>query len=191
MPRKRKAKRKPMIGREPNGRASRRIADVASRELRNAKDAMSVAVAARIRHTGLSEEAVSINAAGRPNAGTVHGVMALRGELTREQWEAAEWYIGKRTAWLRSIQAATVPVGEVPPGPRDEAAYAAWCRSIAETWAAVQDCLRDCAVEARSPVQAALDVILLRDQHMPHMVGDLRLALNAIHRRFLAGRKPS
>lgn len=197
-----------MIGREPNGRASRRVADVASREIRNAKDAMSVVVAARTRHTGLPEDVVSRNVAGQPNAGTVHGVMTLRGDLTREQWEAAEWWIGTRTAWLRSIEASgwprasAMPVAAddppddaappaAPPPARDADAYLRWCRSIAETWDAVQDCLRDCAVEARSPVQAALDVMLLRNQHMPHMVGDLRLALNAIHRRFLGSRRPS
>lgn len=177
-----------MIGREPNGRLSRRAADVRDRDHRNAQEAMSVAVAARVRHTGLSEAVVSRNVAGQPNAGTVHGVMALRHELTREQWEAAEWYLGKRMAWLRSI-GADAPVGEVPDGQRDEDDYAKWCRTTAETWDAIQDCLRDCAVEARSPVQAALDVILLRNQHMDHMTGDLRLALNALRRRFLAPRK--
>ena len=192
MPRKRKAK--PMqtaTRREPNGRLSRRAADVRDRDYRNAQEAMSVAVAARARHTGLPEDVVSRNVAGQPNAGTVHGVMTLRHEMTREQWEAAEWYIGTRSAWLRSIQARDTSPGQYPSGEPDEAAYARWCRSIAETWDAVQDCLRDCAVEARSPVQAALDVMLLRNQHMPHMVGDLRLALNAIHRRFLGGRRPS
>ena len=190
MPRKRKAK--PMqtaTRREPNGRLSRRAADVRDRDYRNAKDAMSVVVAARARHTGLPEDVVSRNVAGQPNAGTVHGVMTLRGDLSREQWDAAEWYIGTRAAWLRSIQARDASAGQFPAGEPDEGAYERWCRSIAATWETVQDCLRDCAVEARSPIQAALDVMLIRQHHLDHMVGDLRLALNAIHRRFLAARK--
>lgn len=180
-----------MIGaREPNGRLSRRAADVRDRDYRNAQEAMAVAIDARVRHTGLAPSLATRNEAGSPNAGSVHGVMCLRGDLSREQWDAAEWYIGTRAAWLRSIQARDASAGQFPAGEPNEGAYERWCRSIAATWETVQDCLRDCAVEARSPVQAALDVMLLRNHHVAHMVGDLRLALNAIHRRFLLSRPP-
>jgi len=191
MPRKRKAKPMQTATALSADTAPMMVPDPGDRDYRNAQEAMSVVIAARMRHTGLSAEAVSLNIAGRPNAGTVHGIMALRGDLSPEQWDAAEWYIGTRAAWLRSIQVREANPGAYVSGEPDEAAYARWCRSIAETWTAVQDCLRDCAVEARSPIQAALDVMLIRQHHLDHMVGDLRLGLNAIHRRFLAARKGS
>lgn len=186
--RKRKKGRMRQPGkREPNGRLSRKVEHVKEREDMTTREAQSVMIAARMRQTGLSEAQVSSNDAGRPNAGTIHGIMCLRGEITREQWDAAEWWIGTRIAYLRSIQAAAVRTGYAPPGDGDEAAHAQWCRAIAATWDALTDCIRDVMAETRLPIASALDVILLREQDMPHMVGDLRIALNAIHRRFLAG----
>jgi hypothetical protein len=143
-----------------------------------------------MRHTGLPEEVVSMNEAGRPNAGTLHGIMCLRGEITRDQWDAAEWYIGKRTAWLRAIEASERQTGSAIAGEFDEEEYATWCAKARETWAAIQACIQLSMAEQRAPLAAALDVLLLREHYVIDLVGDLRLVLNAIHRRFLqAARK--
>ena len=171
--------------REPNGRLSRKVSHAHARDLANAKDAQSVVVMARMRIHGLSEADASRNEAGRPNAGTLHGVMCLRGEITRDQWDAAEWYIGKRVAWLRAIEAAEQHTGTTGGGEVDEGRYADWCAKARETWAIVQSCIQQAMVDQRAPLAAALDVILNRETHVPELVGDLRLALNAIHRRFL------
>lgn len=177
-----------MIGkREPNGRLSRRVVHVREREDMTTREAQSVVIAARMRHTGLSEEAVSINHAGRPNAGTVHGIMYLRGELSRLQFEAAEWYIGKRAAWLRAVDAPGQHTGPSSRGEFDPDRHAEFCAQAIKAWQTVLDCIQDASTETRAPLASALDVILVRQQHMDHMVGDLRIALNAIHRRFLQG----
>jgi len=185
---KRKAKR--MQGhREPNGRLSRRIVHMHAREEMTQREAQSVAIAARMRHTGLPEAVVSLNHAGRPNAGTVHGIMCLRGDLSRNQWDAAEWWIGKRAANLRAINAPGQETGAGPGGEFDPDRHAEFCRLARETWASVCDCVQAASTEARAPLAAALDMFLVRGHHLEHMTGDLRLALNAIHRRFLAGQR--
>lgn len=175
--------------REPNGRLSRKHVHVQEREEMTAKEAQSVVVQARMRLFGLSEEAAARNVAGRPNAGTLHGIMCLRGDISRAQWDAAEWWIGKRAAYLRSIQARDQRTGGDPSGSFDEQAHEQWCAAIASTWDAALDCIQQASTEARSPLAAALDVFLFRDEYVAHMVGDLRLALNAIHRRFLSAER--
>lgn len=178
------------VAREPNGRISRRRVHVKEREAMTQREAQSVAIEARMRHTGLTEAVVSLNHAGRPNAGTIHGIMCLRGDLSREQWDAAEWYIGKRQAWLRAIASPGQAVGALSGGGEfDEARHADWCAHARATWESVMACIQQASTEHRSPIAAALDVFLVRDHHVEHMVGDLRVGLNAIHRRFLAGQR--
>lgn len=171
--------------REPNGRLSRRTIHVREREEMTIREAQSTVIAARMRHTGLPEGACSVNDAGRPNAGTVHGVMCLQGELSRPQWDAAEWYIGKRAAWLRAIDAPGQATGSSSSGTIDEDRHAEFCAQAIRSWQAAIDCIQSASTEVRTPLAAALDVILVRQQQVGHMIGDLRVALNAIHRRFL------
>ena len=130
--------------------------------------------------------ACSRNEAGRPNAGTLHGIMCLRGEITRDQWDAAEWYIGKRVAWLRAIEASEHQTGGASTGAAlDEDRHADWCLKARQSWVSVQACIQQAMVDQRAPLAAALDVILNREKYVAELVGDLRLGLNAIHRRFL------
>ena len=182
-------KRKPGH-REPNGRLSRRVLHTKEREEMTQREAQSVAIAARMRHTGLPEEVVSLNVAGRPNAGTLHGIMCLRGDISREQWDAAEWWIGKRGAWLRAIESPNQETGRTEGGGQfDPDRHAEFCRMAREIWSAVCDCIQTASTENRAPLMSALDVFLVRGYHLQHMVGDLRIALNAVHRRFLAGQR--
>lgn len=184
---KRKGGRKPTPGyREPNGRLSRRKAHVEFRTAAEVFENQRVVLEARVRHTGLPAHLVSLNDAGRPNAGSVHGVMCLRGEISREQWDAAEWWIGKRAAWLRAIDAPNQETGSAPAGEFDPDRHAQFCKHAIEQWAAITDCIQAASTDTRSPLAAALDVFLVRGHHLNHMAGDLRLALNAITRRFLA-----
>jgi hypothetical protein len=186
----RKGGRKPMQGaREPNGRLSRKRTHVQEREVMSAKEAQSVVVQARMRLFGLSEEAAARNVAGRPNAGTLHGIMCLRGDISRAQWDAAEWYLGKRAAWLRAIETPNQETGPAPGGEFNEDRHEAFCKRAREDWAAIAGCVQDASTETRSPLMSALDVVLARQQYVSHMVGDLRLVLNAIHRRFLSAER--
>lgn len=171
------------VKRQPDGRPRPR-----ERQQMTEREAKSVALEARCRHLALPEELADVAVAGGPNAGTIHGALRLRNVLTTdEQWAAAEWYIGMRASWLRAIQAPG-RVSEPPDGPgRDDPdAYAEWCRSMRRGWERILDCLNRVGVEHRSPVLAAVDEILINEQDRPHLYGDLRLGLNAIHRHFLA-----
>lgn len=178
------------VVREPNGRRSRRKMYVEQLTAAQVFENQRVVLEARARHTGLPAYKVALNEAGKPNAGTVHGIMCLRGDLSREQWDAAEWYIGKRQAWLRAIASPGQAVGALSGGGEfDEARHADWCAHARATWESVMACIQQASTETRSPIAAALDVFLVRDHHVEHMVGDLRVGLNAIHRRFLAGQR--
>lgn len=178
------------IPREPNGRASRKKAHVQQFEEMTEREAKEVMIKARMRHTGLPECYVDLTDAGRPNAGTAHGILLLSEQITREQWDAAEWWLRRRNEWLRAISApgGHVDIPDAPPNP-DPKAYQAWCKSVRDLWTEVSDCLREARIQSRSPILAALDHILARDLALEHMIPDLRLGLNAIHRQFLSARR--
>lgn len=179
------------VPRQPNGQPSRRVAHIAAQKEMTEEEAKFVVIKARMRHTGLPEHLVDLADAGKPNAGTLHGVLRLSGEITAAEWQAAEWYLAKRAAWLRSILArgeGVISGGNVH-GMDDQDAYIEWCRSAAGEWEEVAECLREASILARSPVLAAFDVILIRDQRVDHMVNDLKAGLNAIYKRFIMVQK--
>ncbi|MGD9740394.1 MAG: hypothetical protein AB7S41_18210 [Parvibaculaceae bacterium] len=177
----------PAGSREPNGRLSRRRSAVTARRVESEAEVRAVAVEARMRHTGLPRALAELADAGRPNAGTVHGRMRLREELTADQWTAAEWYLGTRTAYLRAIGAPGRPIE--PSEGRSGGEDTAFAKAAIARHDAVVDCLRHASIESRSPIIAAFDAILWRQEEFPHLTGDLRLGLNAVHRAFLAGRR--
>lgn len=187
--------------REPNGKPSRRVIHVGERREMSERKAKSVGIAARMKHTGLPEHLAGLNQAGMPNGGTVHGVMRLLGEqaerlaeqrgrpvvlgdgmLSAGQWSAAEWYLGSRIAYLRAIDAPGRKTTERGAGLGivDPDQQAEWARLTIETWAAIGSTLQAVSATARRPIAAAFDVILVRNQPMPHLEGDLRLGLDAI-----------
>jgi len=174
--------------REPNGRLSRKIIDREARMAMTEQEAKSVAIEARIRH-GVDPAYADLSDAGRPNAGTVHGRMCLARSLSLEQWTAAEFYLGTRLAYLRSIEAQLEVSQPAEGGTGTDESYVEWCQAIGERWREVVKRLQEVSTMSRSPVLAAFDVILVRGQLMPHMDGDLRLGLNAIHTHFLAQRR--
>lgn len=193
--RKRKGKggrpRLPGIERQPNGRPSQKPQARRQRQEMTAAEAKAVVLDARRRHTGLPDALLDLGASpDLPNAGTVHGVMALEGSLTADQWRAAEWYLGLRIAYLRAIDAPGRSIDPVEPaGAGDEAAFAHWCRATIERWTDVLALLAETGREQRCNPKSAFDEILVYQQREPHLEGDLRIGLNAIHRRFLAGRR--
>jgi hypothetical protein len=183
-----KGGRKRVIGvpREANGRISRRKQDRQMRDEMTADEAKRVVLEARRRHTGLPDHYLDLQDAGRPNAGTLHGIMHLRGELDRDQWRAAEWYLGRRSDYLRAIGApAPEAYIDVPPGTGDPDRHAAWASGVMARWAEVMGCIRDAWIRHRQPLASALDLILVRQQYLDHMVRPLRIALDALDERFL------
>lgn len=174
-----------MGAREPNGRLSRRVVHAKEREEMTQREAQSVAIAARMRVFGLTEA----QARGQ-DGGTVIGRMHHAKELTSDQVEAGFVYLEARNAYHRAIGVAS-DTGVAPlPEAKGSGTYEEFCEAAIKRWTAVTDVLTCVMVEVRSPAPAAaLDNFVVRDMYVEHLVGDLRIALNALHRHFTSPSK--
>lgn len=186
-----KAGPKPQPGkREPNGRLSREMVEKESRTKARIDteewDAMYVALSARWRVHGIPLKEVR-----NQMAGSFIGRLCLNGELTRLQWDAAQTWLEQRQAYHHAI-AAPREVGAIDinavhgrGGAENEA------RSIkaVKDWDKMEKAVRECQSQIgnRGNLFAALDLCVARDNFLPHMVGDLRTALNAIARHCKLG----
>lgn len=164
--------------REPSGR----IAKGSSGE-----SAMDTAVKARMRLFGITYVEASSQ-----EGGTTVGRMYLAKEITIDQYRAAERYVEVKNAFQRAI-GAVPDAGRPPPPPEFERGvgdFESFCARARESYGAMQEQLRTLMAETRSPAAvSALDVFITKDAHVPHLVGDLRLALNALHRHFTQARR--
>jgi hypothetical protein len=167
--------RKQGVAREPNGRVSR--SPDASRSFREA-------ILARTRLFGVTE-----NQAADAMAGTVIGRMVLQKALSRDQFYAAQKYIEVRHAYLRAI-GAKPDFREPLPDTEGDGDYESFCRRARSIFASMQEVITELCIEQRSPAPAsALDIFITRDTYLPHLEGDLRLALNRLARYFFEGRQ--
>lgn len=188
----RRGRKRKLINREPNGRASRRKEDVKVYQEMTEREAKSIGIEARMRRTGLPEHLVDGKPeTGKPNIGTQQGYLCLMGYIDVDQWAAAEWYCHRRNEYLQAVKAPGAQwQRHDEPVSSDPDAYGRWCDSAKAAWVAIRSCLQRVSIEARSPVLAAFDHILDRQtERLPHMVPDLRLGLNAISREFLVGKR--
>jgi hypothetical protein len=167
--------------REPNGRASRKIADVQSRDWLAEKEARSVAVEARQRVFGVTEEEAK-----DPHAGTLLGRMLQRGELSQAQMDAANRYIEVKTSFQRSIGCPPVHDQTRPEGETTRT-YEEICAEARRKYEDTMDIVKEACHEARSEgPRTALENIVLRDIQMPFLNGHLRSVLNRLHAHFFA-----
>lgn len=163
--------------REPNGRVSRSGIDHGPADV--------VALDARRRHLGLTQEQAKDQ-----KAGSFIGYLNLIGHedgLSDEQYEAATSYLGLREAYMRAIKAPGRAIdGEHGiPGSDVTDAYEDWVRDTKEVYVDCRNAIQEAQNENRgSNLWAALDLCIHQDQHMYHMVGDLRLLTNAMGRFF-------
>ena len=163
------------VEREANGRISRKA---------SAAKSFREAVLTRARVHGLTEQDAS-----DARAGSVVGRMCIQKAISRDQYDSAQRYIEVRHAYLRAIE---VKQDFRAPKPETEGGgdYESFCRTAREKYDAMQDAIAALCQEQRSPAPAAaLDVFINRDIYLPELEGDLRLALNALTRHFLEGRK--
>jgi len=171
--------------REPNGRLSRRIEDKAARDEMTEMEAKVVMLEARGRKYNLPPDKLDVVDAGKPNVGTVHGLLCLQGLINRDQFDAAEWFIGKRNAWARAMEAPGEPIASKEAGRFDEEAHQRFCQKAREQWREIVAVIQDASTQSRSPVMAALDHLLVRQIDLGHLHGDLRIGLNALRKAFL------
>lgn len=151
------------------------------------------AVQARMRMFGLSE-----TDARDQKAATVLGRLYLTGELGKRpysdhMWDAAQRLLELREAFKRAIKAPDASRSSVGAGGDVEtAAYARWCHNAVAEFEAVERAVS--AENALFPnrgrnLHAALDYLVFRDEFHKHLIGDMRIALNAVHHHLTGGRK--
>lgn len=168
--------RKQGVKRTKSGRISR------------AKDAYNEhaeGIALRQRVFGLSEQD-----ARDQKAATYIGRLCLAGRknttegITESQYEASQAYLRAYEAFQRALKSPdALRTGEGVGVAMESEDYAEWCKKKIKEFEKIKD-----AVKAEQSLHrnrganmfAAIDLILHRDETMPHLVGDLRLALNAI-----------
>ncbi len=165
------------VAREPNGRVSRSGIDYGAANV--------VALDARRRHL-----AITADQATDQKAGSFVGYLNLLGPtdgLSDEQYEAAVNYLNLRQAHLRAIAApgrvtdgeAGIPVSDVTD------AYEEWAMDTEEAYASCRKAIQAAQNENRGAnLWAALDLCIHQDQHMHHMIGDLRILCNSLSRFF-------
>ncbi len=168
--------RKQGVKRTKSGRISR----AASSYNENAE-----AIALRQRMFGLSEKD-----ARDQKAASYVGRLCLAGRkhnadgITEAQYETAQEYLKAYEAFQRAVKSPDALRTGVGGGDAPESEdYARWCQVKIAQFEAIKKAIRDeqCLHHNRGAnLFAALDYLLVRDQQLPHMIGDLRLALNAI-----------
>lgn len=162
---------------------------------------MSTALMARNRMYGLPFHAEK-QAGQKPrptahdqNAGSLVGRMVMQGELSRSQGDAAFRYCEDVDNYRKAISAPKIPgavnLNAVRGASADNADHEAFVRratlrylgdrerGITGSRGAVSAC--QCEPSNRgSNLFAALDYMVLRDEYFKHMMGDLRIGLNAL-----------
>lgn len=170
------ARKRKMTRREANGRPQRAEA----RE----RDPRLIAMLARQRVFGVSAEQSRSDL-----SATVVGRLRLTDEINRDQFEAAVRYLDARYAMLTAIDApgrlrSSGPISD------DDDAYEDRCHRARRRWVEISTELDGLQylMHSRAPRQA-LRTIVEDDRPAPHLIGDLRLALNAIHHVFSSTRR--
>lgn len=166
--------------REANGQRVRSYVKAESE-----RSAVETAIEARKRVFGMTEAQAK-----DPDAGSVIGRMRMEGRLSRDQLDAAQRFIEVTNGWQRSIDSKphhNQPRAEVTPD--GEQTHEDWCQDKRKAFADMQAALEEVCQETRSQLpRKALDMIVLRDIEVPHFDGELRTALNRLHRHFFERR---
>lgn len=174
--------------REPNGRLSRRVMEELRRRSQaletEERDTLAPALEARIRVHG-----VSVDKMRDPKLGSAVGRYCLQGELTSMQYEAAMLYLADCRAYSIAMLSPRQPGAidlNATHGGSVEVENVIWTercmKRMQEARAAIQ--AKQNEVRLQANLWAAIDLILVRDHAMHHLVGDLRYALNALARHY-------
>lgn len=175
---KRGRKRMLNVPREPNGRPSRSGIDH--------KPADVVAIEARMKHWGITKER-----ARDQKAGSYIGYLSILGKrdgLSADQYDAAVQYRALYESHQRALKAPGAQYDRqiaIPSGDEPSEWYIGWCRETVERFRACRDAIQEAQNSNRhGNLWAALDYCIIRDERHGHMVGDLRIACNALARFF-------
>lgn len=161
------------VAREANGRVSR-----SGRDFTPSND---TGIEARANRLGLT-----VIQARDQKAGTFIGYLNLLGKqdgISDDQYDAAMKFIALRRDYLLAIKAPNAERQDENPGAgSDEVSdnYVDWCSAVRDNYEACRRAIQHAQNECRQNLCAALDLCLIRDERMHHMVGDIRLLCNAL-----------
>lgn len=145
----------------------------------------TVALEARARHHGLT-----MHQAKDQRAGSVHGRLAITGQISAEQYEALERFKALRGKWqaVKGVPGRDTDGGYGNGGDMDPD----WVRGVCEAHDDMLADLREAQMQAgrTANISAALEYIVMRGQSVDSALGSLRLAANALALHFgLDGRR--
>lgn len=176
--RKRKAGKREPSGRRSRAKSAVTLAGAARVDDMTPKVAVSVAVAARCRHFGITEAQAT-----HPDAGTVIGRLMLAKRITAAQRLAADRYVDAYEAWRKAILARSSTGGGAPASAGDmiSESYETWCKAAILRWLRLDEVVGDVSVMHRHlNVPAALDYLLIRNEPHGHLIPGLLVALPAL-----------
>lgn len=106
--------------------------------------------------------------------------------ITQVQYDAAQEYLSAYESFQRAVKspdALRSPAGGGNGAESD--GYANWCRNAVQRYENAFKAVREAQeVHRGANMYAAIDYLVVRNEQHPHMVGDCRLALNALAHHF-------
>jgi len=165
----------------------------ASGQISRAKEhPAKVALLARMKIFGMSaSEALSKDAA--DNLGRLHIAWKRNNStgISVKQYDAAERYRevfnDYRKAYC-SPSAYYEKAGSI--GASDPDSYSAWVLRAKQAYSDARGAIDEAQLEAgNGNLYAAVQFMLEQDQYFPHMLGDIRLGCNALHRHFFTRKR--
>lgn len=182
------ARKKKPGTREPNGRLSRKPADRKVRDAAevaaNEWDTMGVGLMARWRVHHVDPRSLKDQM-----AGSAVGRFCLKGQISRQQYDAAMSYLEEREDYMRCIQTPRQPGAvdlNATKGQSVRGENVARYQQIVAARKVSQDAIQAKQFEVGNMgnLFGAIDAVLIRDVELDHLVGDLRSALNALVKRY-------
>jgi hypothetical protein len=142
-------------------------------------------IALRMRVFGLTEKE-----ARDQKAATYIGRLCLAGHrnstdgISRDQYDAAQAYLEAHQNFKRAVKSPdALASGNGGASGLEGADYENWCKRAVTKWEGIEAAIRTeqgFHENRGANMFAAVYHLLDRDEQLPHMVGDLRLALNAV-----------
>ncbi|UTO28722.1 hypothetical protein [Bartonella harrusi] len=161
--------------REPNGRISR------AKTPREPVDQLAIEM--RAKRFGLS-----IEDAKNPLSGTYIGRLYLQGQLTQDQYEAAQKYLQIRNNYLCAKVLPSAVYDNFTPSSNGEA-QKRWIERATDCYEKMKEIIKEAQYLYRQHnFYAALQYLVIEDQMLPHLVNSLCIVLDALHKHFAQNR---
>lgn len=132
------------------------------------------------KHFGLTIEQEK-----NPLSSTYIGWLYLKGELTQEQYDAAQKYLQIRNNYL-CAKGFLCAIYDEMPSSSDEKERDKWVQLATEQFSSMQKIVREVQCRYKQyNLHSALQYLVVEDQTLPYLVSSLRFALNALQKYFV------